>query len=605
MTKLRTASTLAALLLTGSATHALAQAVDPLVFDAAKFTLVNITVDGQPMQVRRYQMVYVAKPVSIDVTKVASMGGPPGGAPPMGPGTNGQATMGGGPGMGPPPGGMPPGGGAPTSNATAPPNGQGPMAQASDPKAWQTMYVYVPATSTADQAKAIVLQVNNGGWMASPARDILREGAALSATSNTDNTGAALKAGYIVVSAGTRSRGIRDLAGDWAGKAPAVVVDAKAAVRYLRKNDAVMPGSAERIVITGTSGGGGLSVAVSASGNSPDYLPYLAAVGAAGVDASGKSTIRDDVFATIAYCPINDLGHADTAYEWQYSAVRTAENTQAGRWTAANQAASKTLAAQYPAYLEGLKLKREDGSALTAATMPAAITAMVRDAAEAALARGDKLPNLGEDFEIARRGPPGAAPAGVNRIKNGWLALEGGHVKSIDYAAYLTFVAGNQTLKGVPSFDATASTGNQGVSGENTLFGSAKLEYSNFSAYPWDNNDKPGDGSGKDDTGLAFAAYTAGPGAELAKQIKLTSPIPYLTAKGSTVAPNWYVRHGTLDRDTSFAIQATLKSAIQNNPAVKDSNVKLAWGQGHAGNYDVQEAYAWLAGVLQKAGAPR
>jgi hypothetical protein len=64
--------------------------------------------------------------------------------------------------------------------------------------------------------------------------------------------------------------------------------------------DTVMPGSAERIVITGTSGGGGLSVAVAASGNSPDYYPYLAEIGAAGIDANGKSSIRDDVFATVA-----------------------------------------------------------------------------------------------------------------------------------------------------------------------------------------------------------------------------------------------------------------------------------------------------------------
>ena len=64
-----------------------------------------------------------------------------------------------------------------------------------------------------------------------------------------------------------------------------------------------------------------------------------------------------------------------------------------------------------------------------------------------------------------------------------------------------------------------------------------------------------------------------------------------------------FLRH--LDEDAAFAIQATLAAAVQNNPAVKDGNVRLAWGQGHAGNYDVQEAYAWLAGVLQKAGAPR
>ena len=102
------------------------------------------------------------------------------------------------------------------------------------------------------------------------------------------------------MSAGTRSRTLQDMNGAYVGHAPAVVVDAKAAIRYLRYNDAAMLGTTDRILITGTSGGGGLSVAISASGNSPDYYPYLAAIGAAGVtyDAQSgaySSTLNDDV----------------------------------------------------------------------------------------------------------------------------------------------------------------------------------------------------------------------------------------------------------------------------------------------------------------------
>jgi hypothetical protein len=65
------------------------------------------------------------------------------------------------------------------------------------------------------------------------------------------------------------------------------------------------------------------------------------------------------------------------------------------------------------------------------------------------------------------------------------------------------------------------------------------------------------------------------------------------------------VRHGIIDRDTSFALQTTLYYAIKNDPKVKDLNFKLVWLQGHAGNYDVQEAYAWVADVLHKAGEPK
>ncbi|WP_419816848.1 subtype B tannase [Glacieibacterium sp.] len=556
---------------------------DRLAFNPDAFTTVRITIDGQPVAVRRYRVVYVAKPVAID-TAATPRFGPPGGGP--------GGVDGGG--IGP---------GAPTSNATAPANGIGPMGAASDPYAYQTMYIYVPAATFRDGRAAIILQVNNGGWMASPARDIVQEGGTFSSTSDTDNTGAALKAGYVVVSAGTRGRGIRAIGGDWAGKSPAAIVDAKAAVRYLRYNDKAMPGSAQRIVITGTSGGGGLSAAVSASGNSPDYLPYLAAIGAAGVDANGRSSVRDDVFATIAYCPINDLGNADAAYEWQFGPVRTAANSSNGGYTPAAQAASAALAASYPSVLAGLRLRREDGSAVTTDTLQQAVLGYVKASVEAAIARGERVPALGEDFMVARRGRPGAPPATPARIRNQWLTVEGGQVRSIDYAKYLSFVAEVQPLKGVPAFDATANTGATGVVGENTLFGSAKNPYANFTAYGWNNNEVRGDGSGRDDTGLDWAAYIAGPGAGLGRQLRLASPIPYLNS-GTSVAPYWYVRHGLVDRDIAFASQATLVQAVRNAPKVKDVNFKLAWMQGHAGNYDVREAYGWLADTLRKAGRP-
>ena len=42
------------------------------------------------------------------------------------------------------------------------------------------------------------------------------------------------------------------------------------------------------------------TVAVAASGNSADYYPHLAEIGAAGISADGMSSLKDDVFATIA-----------------------------------------------------------------------------------------------------------------------------------------------------------------------------------------------------------------------------------------------------------------------------------------------------------------
>ena len=232
-------------------TTAMAEATDPLALPSTPTATLNVTVDDTlPLTVTNYKVVYVANPVSVKNPATSTV------------------TYG-----------------------------------------YETMNIYVPSNTT--ETSPIILQVSNSGWMPSMVRDTtITNGTNYSST--TSNTGAALKAGYIIVSAGTRSRTLVDMNGTYVGHAPAVVVDTKAAIRYLRYNDAAMPGTTDRLLITGTSGGGGLSVAISASGNSPDYYPYLYAIGAAGVtydEGSGtySSTLDDDVFGTVAYCPITDL----------------------------------------------------------------------------------------------------------------------------------------------------------------------------------------------------------------------------------------------------------------------------------------------------------
>jgi hypothetical protein len=118
----------------------------------------------------------------------------------------------------------------------------------------------------------------------------------------------ALSKGYVVASAGTRGRTTKNANGTFTGKSPAALIDLKAAIRYLKFNDSVMPGDANKIISNGTSAGGAMSTLIGATGNNPDYEPYLKALGAA------KAT--DDIFAVSAYCPITNLDHADIAYEW-------------------------------------------------------------------------------------------------------------------------------------------------------------------------------------------------------------------------------------------------------------------------------------------------
>lgn len=117
----------------------------------------------------------------------------------------------------------------------------------------------------------------------------------------------ALSKGYVVASPGARGRT------EPTGKAPAAIVDLKAAVRYLKANDKVMPGDAEKIISNGTSAGGAMSALLGATADQKDYENHLKALGAA--DGSDK------VFAVSSYCPITDLDHADMAYEWQFNGI--------------------------------------------------------------------------------------------------------------------------------------------------------------------------------------------------------------------------------------------------------------------------------------------
>ena len=505
-----------------------AKGPDPLLFVPENFEIsetVTITLDGQPLEVTKYLVTYVANPIE--------------------------------------------------------------MANAADPTAWQKMYIYVPDTAAHDQDTAIILKVSNSGWRNSPVKDIILEGGTFVSDSDKDATGAALKAGYIIINAGTRSRGLTAADGTYPGHAPAVVVDAKAVIRYLKYNDKRMPGSADKIVITGTSGGGGLSAAVAASGNSPDYYPYLKKIGAAGFDKHGKSTLTDDVFATIAYCPITDLNHADIAYEWQYSDTRLLNPSYTdGQYDADVSAA---LAAQYPTYLKGLKLRLEDGTKLTADTMPDAIIALVKVGVEKAMVKGEIVPDLGETWTF-----------GTLVVTNNWLDVDNAtdKVVSIDYGKYLEFVTTTAKLKTAPAFE-NFGTPLQYRMNESDLSGDETTVYSHWLGWSWENDIIADNGVGLDDTGLFFDQFMrTKAGKAVAEQMKMINPMPYLLSPEGDSAPYWYVRHGIRDRDTSFAVEVALFYAIQNDQTVKDANFALAYMQPHGGNYDVQEAYGWLAGVL-------
>jgi len=257
----------------------------------------------------------------------------------------------------------------------------------------QKISIYVPENAGKDSP--ILFCVNNAGWQsdAYSQRTQLTDGAEYVSTSDSDKLGAALSRGFVIVSYGCRSRNNGQTEGEYLGHSPATMTDTKAAIRYLRYNAQLLPaGDVDRIVITGTSGGGGLSTVIAASGNSADFFPSLYEIGAAGITKkadgsySAATGCGDEVLAVIAYCPINDLGYADAAYEWTYHDTRE-QLYAVGKLSYSNaegeiaqeqiMAASEALKADYAAYVDSLGLVREDGTSLTSENLEAAIRALI------------------------------------------------------------------------------------------------------------------------------------------------------------------------------------------------------------------------------------
>lgn len=472
--------------------------------------------------------------------------------------------------------------------------------------------IYAPENAT--DASPVILLVDNGGWFSNVNPVKLKEGDVLPAGSEGSRLaaiGEALQAGYVVVSYSCRGRNDSPNDGEFLGHSPATMTDTKAVIRYLRYNDSVIPGDSEKIVITGTSGGGALSSVVAASGNSPDYYESLYEIGAAGMTSADKSVISDAVFAVIAYCPITDLPNADQAYEWIYSSVRMAykeaglglddvnpspnamgapENTDQVFGDSV-LAASAELAADYIKYINALGLKDADGNLLKAddGTFLAAIKALMEAGAEkelsSAFKSSDKAPSDG-DYD--------------------WLTITD-EKAIIDWDAFLYWIGTECTgLKTAPAFSNRGTPNQHPQLNEDNIFGARDQAYSPFEFWSWDNHIAEDTTVGKNNTDLDWDAYLAtDAGKVLLTQLKMTNPIPYLQS-GSDCdnAPYWYVRHGMADRDTSFAVEATLYFALINASGVEDVNFNFAWLKGHGGDYDVPEAYTWLAGVLTEGKAP-
>ena len=379
-----------------------------------------------------------------------------------------------------------------------------------------------------------------GGYM--PAKPLSLTGGKFKDTNNSLIM--ALSKGFVVASPGARGRTSAT------GKAPAVIVDLKAAVRYLKYNDKEIPGDANKIISNGTSAGGALSALLGASGDQAAYEPYLKELGAA--------PATDAIFAVSAYCPITNLENADKAYEWQFgnlSQYKTMEismldyNVQrtykTGTFTPEQSKVSADLRKDFPAYLNSLQLKDSKGKRLTLnAKGEGSFKELLKQTIIAAAEKAQK--------------------EGTDLSQYSFLTLRNGKVTAINWEGYITYM---ERHKSPPAFDALDLS-----TGENQLFGDSTTDKKHFTPYAFKNS------------------IVESQMAE-ANTIKLMNPMSFIGKKNAHLPKYWRIRHGAKDSDTSAAISLILATALQNHHYIVD--YALPWDKPHSGDYDLEELFDW------------
>ena len=377
-------------------------------------------------------------------------------------------------------------------------------------------------------------------------------------TGKPNATLTALSRGLVVVSPAIRGR-TTVTNGVYVGKAPAFIVDYKAAVRYLRHNKNKLPaGDTEKIISNGTSAGGALSALLGASGNAIEFNAALNALGAA--DES------DDIFAASVYCPITNLENADKAYEWIFCgenkyypamwqmAKENISADDANKPTASKTAydmtadeikISKILRDAFPAYVNSLNLRDVTGKILT---LDKNGNGSFKDYIKA------------KYIESAQR----AIDGGTDLSKESWIKIRDGKVIDVDLAKYPAAVT---RMKAAPAFDKADLS-----SAENDEFGTDKNKPRHFSdTYKENSADK--------------------------NLIAAMNPLNFIGRADVKVAKHFRIRHGAADRDTALAIPAILALTLQNNGA--DVNFFSPWGQGHGGDYDLDELFDWVDAICK------
>ncbi|WP_329282459.1 esterase [Streptomyces sp. NBC_01451] len=410
-----------------------------------------------------------------------------------------------------------------------------------------------------------------------------------------------LKAGLIYVWPGLRgkdsSTSTRSDAAPWG------VTDLKAAVRFLRYNRSVLPGSTDDIVLFGMSGGGAQDTVAGTSGDSPLYYPYLRTIGAAMEDAKGRS-LSDAVAGVMAWCPITNLHEANLSYEWNMGQFASTGTRASGTWTSAY---STDLAKAWPKYLNRLGLRDEHGRRLKLAESSSGVYLAGSYYDHLIGVITTSLNNFLADTTFpytvtTMGGPPGSGSTGSSTT----------YETVADYIAYLNTdsawvtydsTTNTATVSGLEGFVNSQKTGNKPVGafdgysrgqGENTVFAMGLNAPSHFAPLTRDvvkANEATYATYSDWNSAYGASAYDSdfaqkdSVGKDMAWRGDAYNPLYFLSPafagyRRSQVARHWRIRTGIMQGDTASTTEINVALALRNY-GVRDVDFATVWGQGH------------------------
>jgi len=425
---------------------------------------------------------------------------------------------------------------------------------------YQSMDILIPIEingTLVDPTNApILLVINVGGYMSYPntlggsngvpLNDVVVRTNAAGYATNVDGVIRAalgLASGFVVIIPGVRGWDNRFPNGVYYGKAPAAIVDLKAAVRYIRYNADVFPGNENWIIATGCSAGGALAALLAASADNPFYEPYLEAIGAA--------KASDRIFAAAPYNPIMDFEHASTYYEWQFKGRILVSGEHV------DSKCSEELSSLFFNYLEKLGLYSDEDELLTIAEYPLyVVDRYLRPAATKYIL---SLPQQMRENYL-RSNP------WIKWVNNTAFFTWG------DYVSY-----GVQRFRGCPAYDSPDLSRPYP---ENLLFGNETVNARHITDY-------------------SLRVATGDPEASVDPRLKtliaMMNPMHFISRRWKNIANYWFIRTGSKDIFASIFMWTNLAIALEN--LGKSVDFEVYWEAPHCTDYEPWKLMEWVQNI--------